>query len=129
VKAVRIPEKRTPARTVSRSRSPGWMPYVGTAVVREYARLLDGARDRAVLLMAYFIPDEPLLRPLLAAARRGVRIMEAAVIMEDRALAEDIEAGFRKCLASSRTITHEEWAARARTRKVGEWLAYRMVRR
>jgi phosphatidylserine/phosphatidylglycerophosphate/cardiolipin synthase-like enzyme len=99
------------------------------AVVREYARLLDGARDRAVLLMAYFIPAEPLLRPLLAAARRGVRIMEAAVIIEDRALAEDIEAGFRKCLASSRTITHEEWAARARTRKVGEWLAYRMVRR
>jgi cardiolipin synthase A/B len=165
------------------------------ALVREYTRLLDGANERVFLLMAYFIPDAPLLTPLLAAARRGVRIdvvttgstdipvarwagqhryelllqagirihelqepmlhakamavdgfrcmvgsfdvntlerrntMEAAVIVEDRGLADDIEAGFRKCLGRSRTIDADEWAGRARIRRVGEWLAYRTIRR
>ncbi len=43
-------------------------------VMQEYARLLDEARERALLLMAYFVPDGPLLEPLLAAARRGIEI-------------------------------------------------------
>jgi phosphatidylserine/phosphatidylglycerophosphate/cardiolipin synthase-like enzyme len=55
--------------------------------------------------------------------------IEAAVIVEDRALADDIEAAFRKCLARSRTIDADEWAGRARIRRVGEWLAYRTIRR
>jgi len=55
--------------------------------------------------------------------------MEATVMVEDRALADDIEAGFRQCLGRSRTIDHSEWAGRAGVQRLGEWMAYRMVRR
>jgi cardiolipin synthase A/B len=162
-------------------------------VVEEYSRLLDDARERALLLMSYFVPDEPLLEPLLAAARRGVGIdllttgatdvpvarwagqhryeplleagirihelqeprlhakamavdgsrcmvgsfdvntlerrntAEAAVVLEDPALADAIESGFRACLPRSRAIDPGQWEGRSRLRRAGEWLAYRLM--
>jgi cardiolipin synthase A/B len=123
-------------------------------VVREYTRLLDGARERAVLLMAYFIPDAPLLQPLLATARRGVAVdvlttgatdvpvtrwagrhryeplLRAGIrihelqdpMLHAKAMAVD---GLR-CMAGSFDVN--TLAGRARIRKVGERLAYRVVR-
>jgi cardiolipin synthase A/B len=50
----------------------------GTRGIRElihaYTDLLHGAREEALLMFAYFLPDETLLAPILAAARRGVRV-------------------------------------------------------
>jgi cardiolipin synthase A/B len=62
---------------------PGGVParalaHDGTRGVREllhtYHSLLESAREEALLLFAYFLPDEVLRAPILAAAGRGVRI-------------------------------------------------------
>jgi cardiolipin synthase A/B len=41
---------------------------------RGYRQLLQGAREEAVLIFAYFLPDRVLCEPLIAAAERGVRV-------------------------------------------------------
>jgi cardiolipin synthase A/B len=46
----------------------------GSELSEAYARILDGASHRVVLVMAYFIPDQPLREPILRAARRGVQV-------------------------------------------------------
>jgi cardiolipin synthase A/B len=43
-------------------------------VLQAYTALLERARERVTLVMAYFAPDERLRAPLLAAARRGVDV-------------------------------------------------------
>jgi cardiolipin synthase A/B len=43
-------------------------------LVHTYRDLLDGARERVTILMAYFAPDGPLRRPLVRAAERGVDV-------------------------------------------------------
>ncbi len=43
-------------------------------LVRAYQQALDSSREDALLIFGYFVPDEPLRAPLIAAAERGVRV-------------------------------------------------------
>jgi len=54
------------------------LAHDGTRGVHElitaYHSLLESAREEALLMFAYFLPDEVLRAPILAAAERGVRV-------------------------------------------------------
>jgi cardiolipin synthase len=64
-----------------RGRSPGrrlrlWLSGLGGGgrLRRRYLKALGGARRRALLAHAYFLPDRHLVRSITAAARRGVAV-------------------------------------------------------
>jgi cardiolipin synthase A/B len=70
-----LPPAPTPLRGGVPARA---LAHDGTRGVHElldaYHSLLESAREEALLMFAYFLPDEVLRAPILAAAERGVRV-------------------------------------------------------
>jgi cardiolipin synthase A/B len=95
------------------------------SLVEAYTHLLEAARRRAVLLMAYLVPGEPLRRPLLAAARRGVDIEILTTGSTDFPVARWAGQHRYEPLLHAGIRIHK----RGRIRRVGEWLSYRLLQR
>jgi cardiolipin synthase len=49
-------------------------PTMNSPLLPLLTRIMRGARDSLMLTMAYFVPDDPLVKELCAAAHRGVRV-------------------------------------------------------
>jgi cardiolipin synthase A/B len=56
-------------------RATGFDARRGAApLIDDYRTILDDARDEALLIFGYFAPDADLVAPIIAAAKRGVRV-------------------------------------------------------
>jgi cardiolipin synthase A/B len=163
-------------------------------LVRDYQEMVASAREQLTLIMGYFVPDDILIAPLIAAAERGVDVRvltagksdlpftrwagqhrydellaagvrifqlqephlhakcmvvdgrwsivgsfdvntferrntrEAAVVIDDRAIAADLCRAFASCMGRSREVTPDSREQRLKVKRALEWVSYRAMR-